>query len=42
MIEGKVYGNLILLFTNLDNDQTKEKEGNQIAVSSDAAKPCRD
>ena len=42
MIEGKVYGNLVLLFTNLDNDQTKEKEENQIAVSSDAAKPYKD
>ena len=41
MIDGKVYGNLVLLFTKLDNDQTK-KEESQIAVSSDAAKPYKD
>ena len=46
MMEDKVYGNVTLLFTELDNDQTKEKgkEENQIpqCISSDALQPYKD
>ena len=40
--EGEIHSSFILLFTDLDNDQTKEEQDQILAVSSDAARPYKD